>query len=148
VATNRYGQLPSNIIRPRWRDLKGVPTSFKDGVVGWYEVMNKPAGFADNMDDAGVTGVRLTRVAINDVPVPAGTTKLVEVFCPGGSRVTGGGFWTSSTNQFYPARNQPRSDLLGWAVEGYNNGSTPVNMSAFAVCMTAPGGTITVATKG
>jgi hypothetical protein len=38
VATNRYGQLPSNIIRPRWRELKGVPAGFKDGVdnVGYF----------------------------------------------------------------------------------------------------------------
>ena len=53
VATNRYGMLPSNIIRPRWKELKGRPADFLDGVIGWGEVRNKPAGFADGVDDVG-----------------------------------------------------------------------------------------------
>jgi hypothetical protein len=38
VATNRYGMLPSNIVRQRFSDLKGVPDGFKDGIddVGYH----------------------------------------------------------------------------------------------------------------
>jgi hypothetical protein len=72
VATNREGRLPSNILEPLWKLIKGIPAVLADGQiswaelvaipavladgqVGWGEVDNKPAGFADGTDDVGYT---------------------------------------------------------------------------------------------
>ena len=70
VATNRRGELPSNIVSPLWRLMRGVPATLADGQidwgeiqnkpgflddreVGWAEVKNKPAGFEDGKDNIG-----------------------------------------------------------------------------------------------
>ena len=53
VATNADGRLPSNILKPVWNLLQGVPADLADGQVGWSEVTNKPSGFADGSDNVG-----------------------------------------------------------------------------------------------
>ena len=47
VATNREGRLPSNIIEPLWKLMKGIPTVLADGRIGWAELVNIPADLAD-----------------------------------------------------------------------------------------------------
>lgn len=76
VATNRAGQLPSNILRPLWRLLQGIPAILADGQVswaelvaipavladgqvGWGEVAGIPAGFADAADNVGYASATL-----------------------------------------------------------------------------------------
>ncbi len=71
VATNRSGELPSNIVRPLWRLMVGTPATFADGQVGWNEVVGTPAGFADGVDNEGVAGVTLTRKNGLDLEIAA-----------------------------------------------------------------------------
>jgi hypothetical protein len=52
VATNKRGQLPSNIVKPAWRLILGKPAAFRDGRITWGEVQNKPGGFADGVDNS------------------------------------------------------------------------------------------------
>jgi hypothetical protein len=76
VATNRAGQLPSNILRPlwslvqgipailadgqvSWAELVAIPAILADGQVGWGEVAGIPAGFADAADNVGYASATL-----------------------------------------------------------------------------------------
>ena len=47
VATNREGRLPSNIIEPLWKLMKGIPAVLADGKIGWAELVNIPGDLAD-----------------------------------------------------------------------------------------------------
>jgi hypothetical protein len=42
VATNWKGELPPNIVRPKWKSIQGKPASFADGEISWSEVTDKP----------------------------------------------------------------------------------------------------------
>ena len=53
VATNREGRLPSNILEPLWKLMKGIPAILADGQITWAELVGIPAGFADGTDDVG-----------------------------------------------------------------------------------------------
>ena len=99
VATDTKGYLPSNILKPlwgliqglpavladgqvSWNELVGIPGDLTDGQVGWGEIANKPAGFADGVDDAGVTAkVRVQQFDSAPLNVAAGTS-LVGFFLP------------------------------------------------------------------
>ena len=145
VATNRRGELPSNIVRPLWRLMVGTPATFADGQVGWTEVVGTPAGFADGVDNEGVTGITITRVAnVASVSVLANQTGTQDTTCPAGSVVIGGGMNGSNlvVEDSYPSGN-------GWFVRG--NAVEGVNGSfrGWAMCMTVdPAAGITTAKKG
>ena len=53
VATNREGRLPSNILEPLWKLIKGIPAVLADGQITWAELVGIPAAFADGTDDVG-----------------------------------------------------------------------------------------------
>jgi len=73
VATNRQGFLPSNIVKPLWGTIK-----------------HKPAGFADGVDDEGVTGVTLVTTG-DSRTLAASATTTFYLYCPSG-QASGGGF--------------------------------------------------------
>ena len=146
VATNSIGMLPPNIVRPKWSLIQGKPAVLADGKVGWGEVANKPAGFADGVDNAGVTGVKLTFVETS-VTVPAGGTAAPTAWCPSGAKVTGGGFYVSAWG-WEATRNQPYDTLVGWAAGGRNTGGGSLDLKVFAICMsTTPTRALTTATR-
>ena len=108
VATNARGLLPSNIVQPYWGYIKNKPGILADHQIAWNEVANKPgaiadgqiawnevagmpAGFADNVDNAGVTKVKVVRVESELQGIIAGSSGAVEVSCPTGTVVIGGG---------------------------------------------------------
>ncbi len=131
VATNRYGFLPPNIVKHKWGLISG-----------------KPAGFADGVDNAGVTGVKLTYVETATHTLPAGVGMADTAFCPPGTQVTGGGFYSSGYG-FDLNRSQPYDNLAGWAVGGRNTTGGSIDVITMAVCMgTTPSGALTTATKG
>jgi hypothetical protein len=148
VATNKQGFLPSNIIRPAWKLILGKPAAFRDGRITWGEVQNKPGGFADGVDDAGVTSVKVTQVWGLIVAVAAGAGKSAEVHCPGGSRAVGGGLGTTST-AFALYASFAIDASTGWRIFAKNNGGTPGSIQAVAQCLSAdPATTISTASKG
>jgi hypothetical protein len=55
VATNKAGELPSNIVRPYWGYLKNKPGILADDQIGWNELQGIPAGFADGVDAGDTT---------------------------------------------------------------------------------------------
>ena len=117
VATNSKGFLPSNIVKPKWPLIKG-----------------KPAGFADGVDNAGVTRITVTRVTGPIVTVLPGAYGDATVDCPTGAVVTGGGPRPSNA-VFRSSRSTPNPGLSGWYVLGQNEGTSSLQLNAWAVCM-------------
>jgi hypothetical protein len=147
VATNKQGLLPSNIVKPKWGLIRNKPGILADGQVGWGEVNNKPGGFADGVDNAGVTGIKLTYVEVKRTLAP-GKDFADIAKCPTGAKVTGGGFYSGGVFGFEAIRSHPLSDLSGWASGGRNPTSSDMPVSTTAVCMQiTPSGALTTATK-
>jgi hypothetical protein len=158
VATNARGLLPSNIVQPywgyiknkpgiladhqiAWNEVANKPGVLADGQVGWFEVHGKPPGFADNVDNAGVTGVTITRVATPEKVVPAGGTETDIAYCPPGSRVVGGG-----VNGFGVAieDSYPHNDT-DWFGRGTDLSGGGGSIYVFALCMSVEPGIVAAA---
>ena len=125
------------------------------GPADWNAISNRPAGFADGVDDQGVTGLTITRIQGPYTQVYANASGTAwgqaHVDCPAGSRVVGGGYW-SPTNAFAVnsstatdaghvdrLRHPPRQDGQRWV---------SAIMRADVLCLRVePGGALTVAAK-
>jgi len=123
VATNAAGYLPSNIVKPRWGYIK-----------------NKPAGFADNKDNVGVARLAIKQ-ANGYKSFAAGATGSVEVACPAGSKVVGGGFSQPSFDVRITVSRPYGLDT--WKVWALNLGTVTRAVSVYALCVaTVPGGAL------
>ena len=148
VATNKNGLLPANIVNPRWEVIQGKPAFLADGNVGWGEVIDKPAGFADGVDDEGITGITITRVNSSNVNVAAGGFGSAFADCPAGARATGGGFFASNQTAFNLGQSRAIS-ATRWLIDGRNTGASQFFIFAHVVCITTePSTAIATATKG
>jgi hypothetical protein len=151
VATDSRGYLPSNILTPLWSLIQGIPAILADGQVGWGEVLGMPASFADGVDDAGVTGVKVTRVQGPAVTIGSNDSATAFAACPPGSRVTGGGFLLNTSTDVSVSQSLPNPDSTGWSLKAsYTGGAgTAAVLVPFAVCLSvAPDEALTVAKKG
>ncbi len=125
------------------------------GPADWNAISNRPAGFADGVDDQGVTGLTITRVQGPYTQVYANASGTAwgqaHVDCPAGSRVVGGGYW-SPTNAF-AVNSSTATDADTWTVFATLLGKTgdgwvSAIMRADVLCMRVePGGALTVAAK-
>jgi len=114
VATNAAGYLPSNIIRPKWGYLKGVPAGFKDGV-----------------DNKGVWKVTITQEA-DFVQIPAGGKGFVFTACPTGTKLVGGGF-SQAAYDVRIADSSPQGN--GWIVSAESDSTELRNIWGYAMCL-------------
>jgi hypothetical protein len=117
------------------------------GPADWNAIPNKPAGFADATDDAGVTGVKVTRV-VELASLPIGpTTGIVQALCPAGSVVVGGGF--SYFGNVTVVFSFDLEDGSGWKVGvGKPSGETAAVYSIAKCLSVEPSGAFTTAKKG
>jgi hypothetical protein len=115
VATNRYGLLPSNIVKPLWSSIKGMPTGFADGV------------------DDGIVHMTTTQVVGSGVTLDPNTYGYDTVSCPAGSHVISGGFSTDSSEVFATESYQ---DGNGWLSDARNTTISPHTFYALAICLT------------
>lgn len=146
VATDASGQLPANIVKPPWNRITGKPEALADGQIDWGEVGSKPGGFADGVDNQGVTKVTLTTVFSPGVSVSAGQTAFVTATCPAGSKPTGGGGGSTSA-LIYMTKSYPIDS--GWVTWVYNASGLTYYYVAYAVCLsTTPAGGLAIASKG
>ena len=134
VATNSRGDLPSNIVRPYWGLIKNRPAILADNKISWGEVANKPSGFADGVDNAGVTSLQVRRVE-RQKTVARGGGYFVFIDCPSGSFVVGGGFETPFRS--VSVHESSPSDRDTWLVVGYNDYTSSAVVRAYAICLTA-----------
>ena len=121
VATNRNGMLPGNIVKPYWGNIQ-----------------NKPKGFADGVDNAGVTKLKLTRV-MTGKSIPAGQRSAVYAYCPPepASFAVGGGFHLNNDDVVVLHSLPLTTNPSGWKLMVKNNASVAENAYVFAVCLTA-----------
>jgi len=102
------------------------------GPADWNAIPNKPAGFADGVDDEGVTRVRVTQYDSGVVDVAAGAG-LAGFFipCPVGSVIVGGGYMTDlHVIQSRPDGPSDPGDPYGWEVTVERH---PTNVKGFAM---------------
>jgi hypothetical protein len=97
-----------------------------------------PTGPQGPQGPAGPSGVSGWNYQIADLPVEPGSGGIRQVLCPAGQRPLGGG--ASSTNNFpiriamsAPATNDA-GQAIGWVIEVYNAGNSPVTAFAWAIC--------------
>jgi hypothetical protein len=137
VATDKTGFLPSNIVKPQWKLIKG-----------------KPAGFADGVDD-GVTGLHVTQAngakGAAFGPGDFGFAPLAT--CPAGSVIVGGGAAVSGiTNGSTLLVSRPDIGTNGWTSLAQKDESgigTSSTLQNYALCLSVEsGGPITTARKG
>ena len=129
VATNKQGFLPSNIVKPLWGTIK-----------------HKPAGFADGIDNEGVTNISVTQVSHGEI-VP-GTTGWVYATCPAGSVVVGGGH-AKGTSLLYDVIVSRATDDRTWGLYITNQYGSSVGVTAYAMCLTVePGATVATVRTG
>jgi hypothetical protein len=116
------------------------------GPADWNVIPNVPTGFADGMDNEGVTAVKLTRLHGASVSVAPDAWGIASVSCPSGSKVTGGGPW-SGTKLLHTTNSIPTPS--GWEVAAHNTGGGSYTLQAWAVCMSVePAGAFTTAKRG
>jgi len=120
VATNRQGFLPSNIVKPFWGAIK-----------------HKPAGFADGVDNEGVTGVTVVTTAAARTLAASATPTSFYLNCPAGLKATGGGFSLLA----------PTTRVLGatpfagyYYLDLQNTVATADDFSMYVTCLTTDGG--------
>jgi hypothetical protein len=118
------------------------------GPADWNAIPNKPVGFADGVDDAGVTGLAITRVNGSGVQITPGTSGVATASCPAGTRIISGGFITETDVNVYRSYIQIDSDA--WTVIAWLPATSPARpLYATAICMSIqPAGSLTVAKKG
>jgi hypothetical protein len=118
------------------------------GPADWNAIPNKPAGFADGVDDEGVTTVKLTQKGSSLLSVLVGEWDNSFIDCSAGSKVTGGGTLSGSryphTTDSYPSNAGTR-----WVAWAHYTDSVANTLSVYAVCMSVePSGALTTASKG
>jgi hypothetical protein len=131
VATDNKGLLPSNIVKPFWSKIRDVP-----------------AGFADGVDNQGVTKITITRVLGPSTSVGVGDWDSGSVSCPAGSKAIGGGF-ASDSPIMTVFTSRADATVTGWDVSAKNESGSPAIIQAIVQCMsTTPSGAIATARKG
>jgi hypothetical protein len=155
VAADATGFLPSNIVKAKWELIGGKPATLADGLVSWNEVQGIPASLADGVDDAGITGVTVTRVqGPKSAPQADGVT-FAYAYCPEGTLLVGGGADIDTGNDQTSANlthflsNQPGGPR-NWFARAWKQLGTSgsYQVQAFAICLsTEPAGNLILAGK-
>jgi hypothetical protein len=144
VATDASGFLPSDIVRPLWSLIQGIPAILTDGQITFAEIAAKPAGFADNVDN-GIISMNVQQVVGPAFALAAGGNGSGAVACPAGSTVVSGGF---SPNNFLVAIVTSFRSGNGWIVAAHNNAAVAAAVFPIAYCMTTnPAGGVTISKK-
>jgi hypothetical protein len=148
VATNKQGLLPSNIVKPLWNliqgipgiladglvgfdEIAGMPASFADGQIAFGEVTGMPAGFADGVDD-GITKMTTSQVVGTAVVLAANGNGEATATCPAGSVPISGGHTASSFLVFNVSSFRIGA---GWIVAARNTDAVPRTLTAIVHCV-------------
>jgi hypothetical protein len=125
VATNRRGELPSNIVRPFWGYIKNKPGILADGQVAWSEIVGKPA-------TPTITLLTVQEPFSHGIGLNSATAT-----CPAGYKVTGGGYFDVdgyAAPPSYLVDSYPNT-ASSWRVTIDVNGASDT-ATIYAICMT------------
>ncbi|MFO7532516.1 MAG: hypothetical protein R6W93_08640 [Candidatus Limnocylindrales bacterium] len=144
VATNKQGLLPSNILRPIWSLIQGMPAAFADGQIAFGEITGMPAGFADGVDD-GITGMTLTVVVGPNTNLATNANGTATATCPAGRVPVSGGHTASSFLVFNVSSFRSGN---GWIVAARNTAATAQTLTPYVNCLaTVPSTAVSIAKK-
>lgn len=166
VATNRFGMLPGNIVKPFWGLIQNKPADLADGRIAWGEVTNKPAALADGRIGWGEVANKPAALAdgriawgevvnkpagfadgVDDRGVTALNVRRVEQR----KSVSRGGFFVfvdcpsgsyivgggfETPFSSVSVHESSPSDRNTWLVSGNNNHSSSVVVRGYAICLT------------
>lgn len=115
VATNRYGMLPGNIVKPYWGMIR-----------------NKPAGFADGKDNVGIKRL-YDRSQVFQVSEAAQMGRSVK--CDTGDFATGGSAYVGDFQSSVTlTSDHPSDDGRGWTASTLREGSQEAWLTIWVVC--------------
>ncbi len=116
------------------------------GPADWNAIPNKPAGFADGVDNEGVTAVKIKTVTSGLVTVTAGDISDAYADCPAGFLAVGGGVphrvatsWTLPTSSSGSRLSWMRTPGT-WAGISRVAETSPSDAHASTACGPTPGG--------
>jgi hypothetical protein len=69
------------------------------------------------------------------IVIPPGTTSSLEVVCPDGRRVVGGGWDHNASSNVFVVSSAPSTFGLSWVGQLQNNSGGPVNGTLHAICV-------------
>ena len=123
------------------------------GPADWNAIPNKPAGFADGVDDAGVTAIKVTKVFGNQLFLGPGQSGVSTADCPAGSVVSGGGveMGAGGAAPVITIEGMTATDADTWKAAGknYTSGTETRSIQAIALCMSLqPSGALSIAKRG
>lgn len=108
-----------------------MPTGCSAGQVAKWNAASSSWVCANDQD----TVLGQPQVALASVNVPADQYGVTYVSCPAGTRLTGGGFF-ASTSDLQVTENLPLfRPPTAWEVGGYNVGGSAVTLFAYAICL-------------
>ena len=93
------------------------------GPADWNAIPNVPAGFADGVDNEGVTAVRIIYKEGTSVDVPVGEPRQTSTKCPPGSIAVAGGFRQGGNSIRVSQSNLYPNAVDTWYVSGFNTGT-------------------------
>ena len=116
------------------------------GPADWNAIPNIPAGFADGVDNEGVTAVKIKTVtSTTPETISYQDSSLDSVDCPAGFLAVGGGYVASSTTMnVYESK---AFDANTWSVWAYNPGLFTATLTAQVTCMRAEPAGLVIAAK-
>lgn len=88
-----------------------------------------------NALNQGVIGLEL--VSAGPIAVSPGQQGAVNVLCPTGKKVTGGGYQAGDNTKWSTVNSGPVFGTSGWTVRLENIGNVGSSFTAFAICVTA-----------
>ncbi len=92
----------------------------------------KKEDIADGVIQSGGTELNIHRVAGVAVTIPAGEGGFINVQCPDGEFLTGGGY--DAPDNYVITRNFP-TGITNWLVVAHNPAGGAFSMNAFALCL-------------
>jgi len=119
------------------------------GPADWNAIPNKPAGFADGVDNEGVTAVKIRTVtSTTPVTIASNSTGSDTADCPAGFLAVGGGHGLSGQVDLIVYRSEAL-DADTWIVSGYKTtlGASSANLTAQVTCMRAEPAGLVIAAK-
>ena len=117
------------------------------GPADWNAIPDKPAGFADGVDNEGVTSVRIRTVTSTPSTIAAPGTASITADCPAGFLAVGGGYILIQGELDFFIYDNGALDADTWLIDVWNPVGAAVIVAAQVHCLRAEPGGLVIAAK-